>query len=141
MFIALTPEISVAPQIGPDDCAAVRAAGFTAIINNRPDGEAPGQPSGATIAAACAQAGLAYAAIPIGPAGMGPDDIAAMADALAAAPGPVLAYCRSGTRSTHLWALAEASRGGDPFALVEAAAAGGYDIAGLLPMLHRLAAK
>jgi uncharacterized protein (TIGR01244 family) len=139
MFIALTPAVSVAPQIAPGDCAAARAAGFTTIVNNRPDGEAAGQPAGDAIAAACAEAGLAYVAIPVGAAGIGPDEITAMAAALAAAPGPVLAFCRSGTRSTHIWALAEASRGVDAFGLVEAAAAGGFDIGGLLPTLRRLA--
>lgn len=141
MFISLTPAIAVAPQIAPEDVEAARAAGFTTVVNNRPDGEAPGQPAGASIAAACSDAGLAYVAIPVGPAGIGEGEIAAMAATLAAAPGPVLAYCRSGTRSTHLWALAEASRGGDAEALVTAAAGGGYDIGALWPTLRRLAAR
>ncbi len=141
MFIRLTPALAVAPQIAPEDCAAARAEGFTTVINNRPDGEAPGQPAGAAIAAACSEAGLAYVAIPVGAAGIGEGEITAMAAALAAAPGPVLAYCRSGTRSTHLWALAEASRGSDADALIDAAGAGGYDIGGLLPALRRLAAR
>ena len=60
---------------------------------------------------------------------------------LAAAEGPVLAYCRSGTRSTNLWALAEASRGEDPAGLVEAAAGAGYDLNGIRPMLDQLSGK
>ncbi len=141
MFILLTPAVSVAPQIAPADVAAARAAGFALVVNNRPDGEAPGQPDGASIAAACADAGLAYVAIPVGSAGMGRAEVEAMAAVLAAATGPVLAYCRSGTRSTHVWALAEASRGGDPEALAAAAASGGYDVSALLPAMRQLAAK
>ncbi len=139
MFIHLTPAISVAPQIAPEDCAAARAQGFVAIVCNRPDDETPGQPSAATIAAAAQAAGLRFTHIPVDARGIDVDQIAAMAAALAAG-GPVLAYCRSGTRSTNLWALAEASRGGDPEAIVEAAEAGGYDVGGMLPMLRRLAA-
>jgi uncharacterized protein (TIGR01244 family) len=139
MFIQLTPDLAVSPQIVPEDCATARANGFAAIVCNRPDAEAPGQPSAAAIAAAADAAGLRFAHIPVDAQGIDADQIAAMAAALAAG-GPVLAYCRSGTRSTHLWALAEASRGGNPAAIVAAAAAGGYDIAVMLPMLRRLAA-
>ncbi|KPF61512.1 hypothetical protein IP88_15675 [alpha proteobacterium AAP81b] len=139
MFIRLTDTLSVAPQIAPDDCAIAATQGFATIVNNRPDGEAPGQPAGAAIAAAAAAAGLAYHAIPVGPAGMGPGEVAAMAAAIAASPGPVLAFCRSGTRSTHLWALAAAQAGGDIEAICDAAEAGGYDVAGLMPVMRRLA--
>lgn len=140
MFIRLTPAISVAPQIAPEDCARAHAQGFAAIVCNRPDDETPGQPSAATIAAAAQASGLRFTHIPVDARGIDSDQIAAMAAVLAAG-GPVLAYCRSGTRSTNLWALAEASRGGDPDAIVAAAEAGGYDVGGMLPMLHRLAAK
>jgi uncharacterized protein (TIGR01244 family) len=141
MFIRITDSISVAPQIDPDDCAAAKAQGFAAIINNRPDGEAPGQPGGAHIAAAAAAAGLDYVAIPVDASGLTLALVDAMAAALDAAKGPVLAYCRSGTRSTNLWALAEAKRGGDADAIVAAAAGGGYDVSGLLPMLKRLSGQ
>lgn len=140
MFIRLTDEISVAPQISPEDVAAAKAEGFAVIVNNRPDGEAPGQPAGAEIAAAAAAAGLRYAHIPVGPAGMSEALVAAMAAELAAG-GRVLAFCRSGTRSTHLWALADAAGGGDPEEIVGAAAAGGYDIEMMRPLLNRLAGK
>lgn len=141
MFIRLTPAISVAPQIAPADCALAKAQGFTAIVNNRPDDEAPGQPSAATMRAAAEAAGLRYAAIPIDQSGFSSLQVAAMVAELDAAAGPLLAFCRSGTRSTNLWALAEASRGGDPDAIVAAAHAGGYDVSGLLPTLRTLATK
>jgi uncharacterized protein (TIGR01244 family) len=138
MFIRLTDKIAVAPQISPEDVARAKAEGFTFIINNRPDDEGPGQPAGAEIAAAAAAAGLGYAAIPVDHTGLTVEKAMAMAEALKAAPGPVLAFCRSGTRSTNLWALAEAMTGGDPDVLVGAAANGGYDISGLLPALQKL---
>lgn len=141
MFIRLTPAISVAPQIAPEDCALARAQGFTAIVNNRPDDEAQGQPSAATMRAAAEAAGLRYADIPIDQSGFSMPKVAAMAAELDAAGGPMLAFCRSGTRSTNLWALAEASRGGDPDAIVAAAQGGGYDVAGMLPTLRALAEK
>jgi uncharacterized protein (TIGR01244 family) len=139
MFIRLTPAISVSPQISLEDCAAARDQGFAAIICNRPDDEDAGQPDAATIAAAAAAAGLRFTHIPVDASGIDTDHITAMAAALAEG-GPVLAYCRSGTRSTNLWALAEASRGGDPETIAAAAASGGYNVSGMLPMLRRLAA-
>lgn len=141
MVAFLSPTVSVSPQIAPEDCAAFAAQGFTTIINNRPDDEAPGQPSGALIEAAARAAGLGYVAIPIDHTGFGPAQVVAMVDAMAAAPGPVLAYCRSGTRSTHLWALSEASCGADTMALIEAAAGAGYDIAMMAGTLRQLAAQ
>jgi uncharacterized protein (TIGR01244 family) len=132
--------ISVAPQIQPEDVAAIKAAGFVAIINNRPDGEEAGQPSGDSIRAAAEAAGLKYTAIPVTSAGFSHNQVDAMARALDAG-GPVLAYCRSGTRSCNLWALASAKEGGDPEALVAAGAGAGYDLNGLRPLLDQLSAN
>jgi uncharacterized protein (TIGR01244 family) len=133
--------ISVAPQIAPEDVAGIAAAGFKAIINNRPDGEELSQPSGDAIAQAAAAAGLHYAAIPVTHAGFSAAQVDAMVAALEEAGGPVLAYCRSGTRSCNLWALAEASRGGDPEALTAKAANAGYDLEGIRPLLDALAGR
>ncbi|WP_260597082.1 TIGR01244 family sulfur transferase [Sphingomonas endolithica] len=130
--------ISVAPQIQPEDLAAIAAAGFTAIVNNRPDDEDAGQPSGAAIRAAAEAAGLAYSAIPVTQSGFSHPQIDAMAAALAASPGPVLAYCRSGTRSCNLWALATAKTDGHPDTLMAKAAATGYDLTGIRPLLDAL---
>ena len=131
--------ISVAPQIQPEDVAEIAAAGFTAIVNNRPDEEESGQPSGAEIRAAAEAAGLAYSEIPVTQSGFSHPQIDAMAAALAASPGPVLAYCRSGTRSCNLWALAAAKDGGHPDTLSAKAAATGYDLTGIRPLLDALA--
>ncbi|MGR6330723.1 TIGR01244 family sulfur transferase [Sphingomonas sp. XXL09] len=136
----INDRISVAPQIAPDDLAAIRAAGFVAIVNNRPDEEEAGQPSGEAIRAAAEAQGLAYTAIPVTHAGFSHPQLDAMAAALVAADGPVLAYCRSGTRSCNLWALAAAKAGRDPEVLVQQARAAGYDLGGLRPTLDALAA-
>lgn len=128
MFRRIDDSISVAGQIGTDQVAQAAAQGFRMIVNNRPDEEQPGQPSGDEIRAAAEAAGLAYRAIPITHAGFSPNQVTAMREALAAADGPVLAFCRSGTRSTFVWALARGAEGEDGEALAAKAAAAGYDI-------------
>ncbi|MDN4630028.1 TIGR01244 family sulfur transferase [Sphingomonas sp. PsM26] len=130
--------IAVAPQIAPDAIAELAAAGFTDIINNRPDGEDFGQPDGDEIAAAAAAAGMTYTAIPVTQAGFSHPQIDAMAAVLDKAKGPVLAYCRSGTRSCNLWALAAVKAGAHPDAVMAKAAAAGYDLTGLRPLLDAL---
>jgi uncharacterized protein (TIGR01244 family) len=127
----INDKVSVSPQIGPDDIPALKAAGFTAIINNRPDGEAPGQPPSAEIQAAAEAAGLSYHFIPLGRNGVSPQMVEQTREALEGSAGPVLAFCRSGTRSTTLWALSQAGKmpAGE---IVEAAAHAGYDMSHLL---------
>ena len=141
MFRRLDDTILVAPQIAPEDLADAAALGVTLVINNRPDGEEEGQTEGQVIANAAEQAGLGYRAIPVTHAGFSHGQVEAMAEALGQAGGPVLAYCRSGTRSTFLWALARAKLGDHPAVLVEKAEAAGYDLRPIRPMLDALAAK
>lgn len=141
MIRTIDSNVSVAPQILPEQMPEIAAAGFVAIVNNRPDDEEPGQPSGAAIQAAAEAAGLAYTAIPVTHAGFGHDQLGAMRAALDAADGPVLAYCRSGTRSCNLWALAEAKAGGDPAELVGKAQGAGYDLSGIRPTLDALSGR
>ena len=112
-----------------------RDEGYAVIVNNRPDGEQPGQPTDADMATAAQAAGIGYVAIPVDHSGFAEDQVARMAEVLSGAAGPVLAYCRSGTRSTWLWALARARLGDDPAALIGKAAAAGYDLSPLAPML------
>lgn len=131
--------ISVSPQIDPADVTTLAAEGFLAIVNNRPDGEEAGQPEGEPIRTVAETLGLDYTAIPIDQSGFSHARIDAMRAALDAARGPVLAFCRSGTRSTHLWALAEAKAGGDPAEITAKAAAAGYDLSGIRPLLESLA--
>lgn len=141
MIRTIDSKVSVAPQIAPADVPTLAAAGFVAIVNNRPDGEEAGQPSGAEIQAAAEAAGLSYTAIPVTHAGFDRGQLDAMRAALDAADGPVLAYCRSGTRSCNLWALAEAAAGGDPAELVEKGRGAGYDLSGMRPALDALSGR
>ncbi|CAN7444961.1 TIGR01244 family sulfur transferase [Devosia sp. LjRoot16] len=122
--------VSVSPQIDVEDVARLKAAGFVAIINNRPDGEDATQPPGAVIAEAAAAAGLRYFAIPLGRDGVRDELIEATRQALDSIDGPVLAYCRSGTRSTTLWALSQTGREATEDVIGKAAGAG-YDISHL----------
>jgi len=103
----LSDDFSVAPQL--DTAAMLWAAqqGFKSIINNRPDFEGgPGQPTSAAMAGAAAAVGLAYAWLPVAPGYQSPEEIAQFAELLATLPRPVLAFCRSGTRSGRLFAAA-----------------------------------
>jgi uncharacterized protein (TIGR01244 family) len=129
MIRALDDRTLVSGQIGPDDVAAAQALGVTTIVNNRPDGEEPGQPAAAEIEAAARTAGLDYRHIPIA-GGFSPEQVAAMAEALRH-DGKTLAFCRTGTRSTFLWALARKAEGDDGAAIIEAARAAGYDLSPL----------
>jgi uncharacterized protein (TIGR01244 family) len=141
VFRKIDDTILVSPQIGPGDLAEAAALGVRQVVNNRPDDEEPGQPDGATVAQAAASAGLAYAAIPVTHAGFSHAQVDAMVAALENADGPVLAYCKSGTRSAYLWALARAKMGDHPAALIEKAADAGYDLRPIRPMLDALAAS
>jgi len=141
MFRRIDDMIFVAPQIGAPDLADAAALGIKFVINNRPDDEEPGQPSSESIAAAAQTAGLGYAAIPVTHAGFSHAQVDAMCAALEQASGPVLAYCRSGTRSTYLWALARAKMGDHPAVLTEKAEAAGYDLRPIRPMLDALGTR
>lgn len=139
MIRHINESISVAPQIAVEQVADIAAAGFKTIVNNRPDDEDAGQPSGDAIRAAAEAAGLNYVAIPVTHAGFSHPQIDAITQALTEAKGPVLAYCRSGTRSCNLWALAAAKAGRNPNLLLAQAEDAGYDLRGIRPMLDALA--
>jgi uncharacterized protein (TIGR01244 family) len=141
MFRKLTDRIWASPQIEVGDIATAAAQGIRLIVNNRPEDESPGQTPGHAIEAAARAAGLGYVAIPVTHAGFSEPQVVAMAAALADNEGGVLAYCRSGTRSTLLWALAEASRGADPAMLAAQAAEAGYDVSPVASILDVLAAR
>jgi len=135
-FTTLDPAFLVSPQIHPGDVAAAAAAGVTAIVNNRPDGEEPGQPASADIEAAARAAGLAYHHLPFTdlPA---LDQVQAIARLLDEPDVRLLAFCRVGTRSARLWALAEARRGGDGPTILAQAEGAGYDLSPLRRLLLR----
>lgn len=139
MIRHINESISVAPQIAVEQVAEIAAAGFKTIVNNRPDDEDAGQPSGDAIRAAAEAAGLKYVSIPVTHSGFSHPQIDAMTQALTESDGPVLAYCRSGTRSCNLWALAAAKAGRNPNLLLAQAEDAGYDLRGIRPMLDALA--
>jgi uncharacterized protein (TIGR01244 family) len=132
----INDQVSVSPQITPDDLPALKAAGFTTIVNNRPDGESPDQPSSATMQAAAEALGLAYHYIPLGREGVSAQMVEDEAAALEGSAGPVFCYCRSGTRSTTLWALSQAGKM-PAQEIVDAAAHAGYDVSHLLGHLSQ----
>ncbi|HEY9068372.1 MAG TPA: TIGR01244 family sulfur transferase [Burkholderiaceae bacterium] len=108
-FRAVSPDVCVAPQLTPEAMAEAARAGFKSVINNRPDFEhGPDQPTNAAIEAAAHAAGLEYRFLPVNGAYQSPEQIAAFADLLAELPRPILAFCRSGARSTKLYIAATA---------------------------------
>ena len=132
-FKRVTDQLSVAPQIMLSDLQDAVAQGFRLVINNRPDGEDPAQPNSAQVEAAAEALGLNYAYIPVWGA---PNQVQVEAEqrALEKYPGPVLAYCRSGTRSIITWSLGQAQSGDYSRAeLVILAQAAGYDLSSVLP--------
>lgn len=129
----VTPDFAVAPQLAPEDMAEAARRGFKLVINNRPDGEDPSQPSSAQMEAAARAAGLDYAHIPVR-GGPTPDQVDLNREAIDGADGPVLAFCRSGTRSIVTWSVGQALAGRqDRATLVDQGSAAGYDLSGVLP--------
>lgn len=132
-FRRVTDQLSVAPQIALSDLATAAAQGFRLVINNRPDGEDPTQPTSAEVEAAARAAGLAYFHVPVRGAPTR-EQVEAERAILDENPGPVLAFCRSGTRSIVTWSLGEAESGERTRdELVKLGEAAGYDLSTVLP--------
>lgn len=134
----LTPALSVAGRLDRTDIDALAAVGVRTIINNRPDGEDPGQLPAAEARRVAAAHGIAYHHIPITAATLSRADVDAFAAVLREAPTPVVAHCRSGTRSALLWALTRMREGGNSLSLIAEAAQHGIDIASLPAVAARL---
>ncbi|PZQ57942.1 MAG: TIGR01244 family phosphatase [Phenylobacterium zucineum] len=131
-FRRVTDDFTTAPQISVEDVAEAARQGFRTIINNRPDGEQPDQPTSAEIGAAAAAAGLAYHHVPV-VGGPTPDQVEAVKQIIAEAEAPVLAFCRSGTRSIVTWSIGQAMSGALPRGeLVSLGREAGYDLSGVL---------
>ncbi len=142
MFRKIDDKTFASPQITLAEVAYAKALGIGLIINNRPEDESDDQTPGPDIEAAALAAGMVYVAIPVTHAGFSMTQVEAMQQALAqAGDAPVLAYCRSGTRSTLLWALAQAKAGLDPEEIAAKAAGAGYDIAPIRATVDMLAAQ
>jgi uncharacterized protein (TIGR01244 family) len=132
----LTRDLSVGPQPSSDDIAEMAKAGYKSLIGNRPDGEAEDQPTWAALSEAGGRQGMQVRHIPVVAGAITETDVAAFRDALLTLPRPVAAFCRTGTRSTMLWALA------NPESLsaeerIKIAADAGYDLEPLRSRMER----
>jgi uncharacterized protein (TIGR01244 family) len=136
----ITETYAVTPQIAVEDIAAIKEAGFTAIICNRPDAEVPPSHQAAAVKAAAEAAGLAFTENPVTHQGLNMDMVTTQMAAADAAGGPVLAYCASGTRSSIVWSLGQAGKMPTD-AIIAATAQAGYDLGGMRGQLDALAQK
>ena len=134
----ITDSYSVSPQITPEDLAAIKAAGYVAVINNRPDSEIPPEWQTDAMKIAVEGAGLTYVVNPVTHAGLNMDMVALQMATIDSAGGPVLAYCASGTRSSIVWSLGMAGKMPTE-AIINATARAGYDLSGLAARIDGLA--
>ncbi|SLN60745.1 Beta-lactamase hydrolase-like protein [Pseudooctadecabacter jejudonensis] len=136
----LTDRYTVSPQIDPADVAAIAAAGYTTLINNRPCVEIPPSHQADVMEQAAKEAGLHYVVLPITHDTLGPDLAQAQRDIIDASNGPVFAYCASGTRCTIVWALGQA---GDMAVddIIATAQTQGYDLSMMRPHLSQLSGQ
>lgn len=136
----ITPRYAVSPQIDPEDIVAIKAAGFTTIICNRPDAEVSPAYRADQMAEIAQAEGLIFHVLPLTHQTMTPENIARQRTLIEEASGPVLAYCASGTRCSVVWSLGQA--GHLPVdEIMQATAAAGYDLGGLRPQLTALEAQ
>lgn len=133
----LTPTLAVSGQIDPQDLTALAESGFRVIIDNRPDDEIPPSHHADRMKAEAERLNMSFHYIPLSPGGLSGEILAQMSAALNQT-GPILAYCRSGQRSTLLWALTQAGQRPTEDILRMAALAG-YDISGMAPMIDHFA--
>lgn len=133
----LAENLHVAPQIQPGDLDQIASLGFRSIISNRPDGESEDQPTFADISREALRNGLEVRYIPVVANQISEDDINAFRSALETLPKPILAYCRTGTRCTFLWALSASSN--QPMAdIVSRANAAGYELKNIETRLQEI---
>ncbi|MDO5529159.1 MAG: TIGR01244 family sulfur transferase [Paracoccus sp. (in: a-proteobacteria)] len=134
--VQLNADIAVSGQINAEDMARLADQGFVTVINNRPDSEVPPEQQSAAMEQAARAAGLEYHYIPFEPGRVTQDMVDAFAEAIEKI--PAFAYCRSGHRTTNLWALSQAGKLSES-EIVETAAEAGHDVSGALPLLRQLA--
>jgi sulfide:quinone oxidoreductase len=138
----LDKKFSAAGQLTPEDIAEAARRGFKAIINNRPDGEGgPEQPTSDENRKAAEAAGMAYHYLPMTPQNLDSELLEAFRKAVEEGPGPVVAHCKSGARSTALWALVETVHNRrDIDEVLNQAAKEGYDLSGMRAVIERFVA-
>ena len=137
-LMELAPGLTATGALSAADIEALAAQGVTTIIHNRPDGADPGQLPADEARRLCAAHGIAYQHIPFVAATLTRADIDAFEQVLASAPHPAVAHCRSGTRSTMIWALTRVRHGEDAAALVGLGARNGVDISALPALAAKL---
>lgn len=139
-IVRLDDTVFVAGQIAPSDIADIAAHGIKLVINNRPDGEDPvSQPAAAELEQEAARHGLRFVNIQFASAHIAPDHTARLAEILKTEQEPMLIFCRTGTRSTMLWAAAQIALGRNQEETMSKAAQAGYDLRQLLPFITQLA--
>jgi sulfide:quinone oxidoreductase len=137
-LMELSPGLTAAGGLSADNLEALAAAGVKTIINNRPDNEDPGQLPADEARKLCAAHGIAYHHIAFVNATLTHDHIEAFEKVLMGGSHPMVAHCRSGTRSTMIWALTRVRQGDDPAALVALGARNGVDISALPALAAKL---
>jgi uncharacterized protein (TIGR01244 family) len=136
----IAPDYAVSPQIAPEDIAAIKQAGFTTVLCNRPDAEVPPGLQAAAIGAAAEAAGLKFVVNPVTHQSLNMEMVRLQMETIAGSSGPVFAYCASGTRCSIVWSLGQAGRMPTD-AIIAAAAQAGYDLSHLAPRLDDLAGR
>ncbi|WP_404710388.1 TIGR01244 family sulfur transferase [Sphingomonas sp. MMS24-J13] len=139
-YKSLAPDVAVASQLASSDMQPARDAGFVAIINARPDGEEPGQPSSAQLANSARAAGLLYYHVPVSPGQYDEAAIRAFGHALHESGGTALAFCATGRRAVSLWALSQAGRL-SASEMLKGGFACGFDLTPLIPQAEARATR
>ncbi|HTW51039.1 MAG TPA: TIGR01244 family sulfur transferase [Stellaceae bacterium] len=137
-LMQLAPGLTAAGALSADNIEALAASGVKTIVNNRPDDEDPGQLLADEARRLCAARGIAYHHIPFVNATLTVADVDAFEKVLMSGSHPMVAHCRSGTRSTMIWALTRIRQGDDPAALVALGAKNGVDISALPTLAAKL---
>jgi uncharacterized protein (TIGR01244 family) len=128
-LVSIDEKTFVSAQIQSEDLDEIAAEGVKLIVNNRPDGEAPfGQPTAKELEAEAARHGIAFLNLPFTAPTLTPEHVAVFAEALSHADGKILAFCRSGNRSSMIWAAANVALGAPLDAVLRQAADAGYDL-------------
>lgn len=134
---SLSPSLRVTDQLVPTDIPALKEAGVSSVVCNRPDGEQPDQPDHLALQAACSRAGLSFAYLPVVPGSITDGHVQQFAVLLEQLPAPIAAYCRTGTRSASLWALSQIRAGSaTPEQVLSVAGEAGYDLSSLASRLR-----
>lgn len=139
-LLAVDDRVSVSGQLDPADMAEIAGAGFTAVVNNRPDGEAFfGQPKTAELRAAAEAAGLQFLDLPFSSPRATPEQVRALADLLASGDVRVVAFCKSGMRSALLWGAASLANGRSLDEVLQGARRAGQELGGVADLMTGLA--